>query len=110
MFCTRCGLEIDAQACFCSQCGAATANAPKRPAGGYEGARRLARPMNNKVIAGVCAGFARYFDVDVVLVRVLWLSSAVFFGWGFIAYLIGWIVMPKDWPPVTAAPAAAQEA
>jgi len=56
----------------------------------------LTRDLQNKRIAGVCAGFARYLDVDPVLVRVIWLALAFGAGIGFIGYLIAWIVMPKD--------------
>jgi len=51
----------------------------------------------NKKIAGVCAGMARYLDMDVTLIRVLWLAIAVITGVGFIAYLAAWIVMPSDY-------------
>jgi phage shock protein PspC (stress-responsive transcriptional regulator) len=51
----------------------------------------------NKKIAGVCAGFARYLGVDVVLVRVLWLAIALATGVGFLAYLAAWLVMPSDY-------------
>ena len=57
--------------------------------------------MYDKKIAGVCAGFARYFEVDVTLMRVLWLIVAFFTGIGFIAYIIAWILMPRDESPVT---------
>lgn len=51
----------------------------------------------NKKIAGVCAGFARYFDMDVVLMRVLWLGVALCSGGvGFLVYLGAWIVIPSD--------------
>jgi len=50
----------------------------------------------NKKIAGVCAGFARYLEVDVNLVRVLWLAIALCTGVGFLAYLAAWIIMPSD--------------
>jgi phage shock protein PspC (stress-responsive transcriptional regulator) len=50
----------------------------------------------NGKIAGVCAGFARYLDVDVTLVRVLWLATAVMTGVGFLAYLVAWMIMPSD--------------
>ena len=105
MFCTQCGVELPDKDNFCSKCGRATGNAPP-PAGGYWAARRLSRPMRDKSIAGVCAGFARYLNVDVTLVRILWLSFAIFLGWGFLAYLIAWIIMPKDWEP---APATARQ-
>jgi phage shock protein C len=53
----------------------------------------------NKKIAGVCAGFARYFNVDVVLVRVLFLVLAIYPGVGLIGYIVAWIVMPKEQRP-----------
>jgi phage shock protein PspC (stress-responsive transcriptional regulator) len=61
------------------------------------------RDTRNGKIAGVCAGFARYLDVDVVLVRVLWLALALAGGLGLIGYLAGWIIMPKEERPATAA-------
>jgi len=50
----------------------------------------------NKKIAGVCAGLARYLDVDVTMVRVLWLGIALGTGVGFLVYLAAWIVVPSD--------------
>ena len=97
MFCTRCGLELQNDAAYCSRCGLATgAPAAQRiwiP-------HRLSRPMHDKKIAGVCAGFARYLGVDVTLMRILWVVTAVFTGVGFIAYLVAWICMPRDYAPV----------
>ena len=96
MFCTQCGTALDAQDRFCRQCGHSTGvgAAPPRPE-----VHRLTRDMANKKIAGVCAGFARYFDVDVTLMRFIWLALAFCTGVGFIAYLVAWIIMPKQQPP-----------
>ncbi len=58
--------------------------------------RRLMLDKSNKKIAGVCAGFARYFDADIILIRVIWLTIALVTGIGFIAYLAAWIIMPSD--------------
>jgi phage shock protein C len=55
--------------------------------------------MYDKKIAGVCAGFARYLDMDVTLVRVLWLVIAFGTGVGFIAYIVAWICMPREYTP-----------
>lgn len=56
--------------------------------------------MPEKKIAGVCAGVARYFGVDVTMVRVLWLVVAICTVIpGFIAYLVAWIAMPKEYGP-----------
>lgn len=92
MYCTKCGIELREADRFCSQCGNRTAAyvAGTTP-------RVLMLDKRNKKIAGVCAGFARYFDLDVVLVRVLWLTAALCSGGlGFLAYLAAWIVIPAD--------------
>ncbi|MDP2946684.1 MAG: PspC domain-containing protein, partial [Nanoarchaeota archaeon] len=48
------------------------------------------------VFGGVCVGIADYFEVDPVLIRLLWvLFTVVSFGGGIIAYLIAWIIIPK---------------
>jgi phage shock protein C len=65
--------------------------------------KRLMRSRSNGKIAGVCAGLAAYFDVDVVLVRLAWLVFSIVPGaiiGGVIAYIAAWLVMPE-------APAAA---
>ncbi len=51
----------------------------------------------NKKLAGVCAGLANYFDIDVTLVRVLFLVAAfVGCSLGFWAYIVLWAVAPGD--------------
>src|SRR3954462_585842 len=59
--------------------------------------RLIRRPADGK-IAGVCAGLAEYFDVDVVLVRVAWVVLSIWPGaivLGVIAYLAAWVLMPR---------------
>jgi phage shock protein C len=100
MYCTRCGSELRETDRFCSQCGVNIAAPYSAP--GYPPSRPLARIMYDKKIAGVCSGFARYFDCDVTLMRVIWLILAFGTGVGFIGYIVAWIVMPKEYcPPVT---------
>jgi phage shock protein C len=113
MFCTNCGQEISNTARFCSQCGQGT-GVDAGPTLGYQAPRRLHRLMYDKSVAGVCAGIAKYLDVDVTLIRVLVVAVTFFTGVipGVIAYLIAMAIMPKDYgnhrvaPPVTATPAA----
>lgn len=59
--------------------------------------RRLTRSRNRGTIAGVCAGMADYFGVDVVLVRLLWVlgSIALAFIGGVIMYVAAWLIMPE---------------
>jgi len=100
MYCTRCGSELRDIDRFCSQCGASVASA-EPSSGSYSAPRPLTRILYNKKIAGVCAGFARYFDCDVTLMRVIWLILAFGTGIGFVGYIVAWIVMPKEYyPPV----------
>jgi len=75
--------------------------------------KKLTRSRTDKKIAGVCAGFGEYLDLDVTLVRLLWIMIAFFGGWGVIAYIVAWIIMPEEpAPQATAAvsPAAAPQA
>ena len=59
--------------------------------------RRLYRDTENGKIFGVCSGFADYFDVDVTLIRVIWLILILFAGTGLIAYfIIAIVVEPKS--------------
>jgi phage shock protein PspC (stress-responsive transcriptional regulator) len=53
--------------------------------------RRLERP-DDRVIAGVCHGLGNYFDIDPVVVRIVFVILTVAGGAGVLAYLILWIV------------------
>ena len=97
MFCTRCGVQLGETDRYCPQCGQTTPLAGSNP----PEQTRLTRDIKNKKIAGVCAGFARYMNVDVVMVRVIWLALAFCTGVGFIAYVVAWIIMPKELEPST---------
>ncbi len=68
---------------------------------------QLTRSETDKKIAGVAGGMAAYFGVDPTLVRVVWVI-ALLMGWGFLAYLILWIVLPKG-PGSTPAMRLAEE-
>lgn len=91
MFCTNCGNEQREDDRYCPRCGVRL-----QGSGQPESGRPLLLDKRNKKIAGVCAGFARYFEVDLILVRVLWLIVALTTGFGFVAYLAAWIIMPSD--------------
>jgi phage shock protein PspC (stress-responsive transcriptional regulator) len=58
--------------------------------------RRLTRDTRNAVLGGVAAGFAKYFDVDPVLARIVFIALTALSGAGLVAYVVGWIVMPRD--------------
>ena len=68
-------------------------------------AKRLYRSATNKIIGGVCGGLGEYFDVDPVLVRVITVLLFLATGFGILAYIIAWIIIPKrgfDVEPVPA--------
>ena len=58
--------------------------------------KRLYKSKNNKMIDGVCAGIAKYFDVDPTLVRLAAIILACTVGSGILAYIICAIVIPRD--------------
>jgi phage shock protein C len=89
MYCNYCGKLIQDDANVCAYCGTRV--------GGVLARKRLIRPRSGRKIAGVCAGFAEYFDLDLTLVRVVWLISAFLgIGLSFVAYLVAWIVVPEE--------------
>jgi phage shock protein PspC (stress-responsive transcriptional regulator) len=62
---------------------------------GSEG-KRLLRLRNGRMVAGVCAGLAAYFKVDVNLVRLGFGVFTVFYGHGILVYLIAWAILPEE--------------
>lgn len=57
--------------------------------------KKLYRDENRKVIAGVCAGLADYFSIDVTIVRLIFVLTLIYHGGGTLAYIVLWIVMPR---------------
>ena len=58
--------------------------------------RRLYRSRDERIIWGICGGMGKYFNIDPVLVRVIWVLSIIFGGWGILAYLILRFVIPLE--------------
>lgn len=50
---------------------------------------------NNKMISGVCAGIAEYFDIDPTVVRVIFVVLFAAYGSGILFYIILYFIMPK---------------
>jgi phage shock protein C len=97
MYCNYCGKVIPDDAELCAYCGKRVAGTVAR--------KRLVRPRTGRKIAGVCQGFSEYFDLDVALVRIVWVLCSVFGLAGVIAYVAAWIVVPEE-PLRLAAPGA----
>ena len=95
MYCTSCGTRLDDSARFCTVCGKPVGAAEPPPPSAPR--RRLRRIMAHKKIAGVCAGFAEYFDTDITLMRVIWVALLLLPPQiGFFAYIVCMFVLPKE--------------
>ncbi|HEY5396502.1 MAG TPA: PspC domain-containing protein [Trebonia sp.] len=60
------------------------------------GGKRLLRPREGRMLAGVCVGLADYFGVDVNLVRLGFGIFTVFWGLGALIYVLAWVVLPEE--------------
>jgi phage shock protein C len=81
-----------------------------RPAGQTErrGTRRLTRTRTDRMIAGVCGGFAAYSGIDVNIVRLVMVLLALLGGTGVVLYLVAWVIVPAE-DAASAAPEAGPE-
>ena len=100
MYCNYCGKVIQEDAAVCAYCGKRVAVVIAR--------KRLVRPRQGRKIAGVCAGLAEYFDLDVTLVRIIWVLLLILPPSALLPYLLAWIVMPEE-PQIVQVPSAMQQ-
>jgi len=75
--------------------GAKTTASDAGPQYGHIRPERFYRDENNKLIGGVCAGLANYFNIDKLVVRILFILFTLGFGFSFIIYLILWVAIPS---------------
>ncbi len=62
--------------------------------------KRLFRSRMNKMLGGVCGGLGDYFNLDPVLIRVIFVAGTFVTGIGLLAYILLWIIVPFE-PVVT---------
>jgi len=73
-----------------------TADMGSSTLGDQPAARLLRRSTDDKMLAGVAGGIARYLDVDVTLVRVIIAALALVNGIGLALYIAAWLLIPQD--------------
>jgi phage shock protein C len=76
----------------------ATPTGPTPPVAhpGPGGPRRLVRPRDDRMVAGVCSGVADYLGVDVTIVRLVTVLGTIFgVGTFLLAYLVAWLLLPE---------------
>lgn len=57
--------------------------------------KRLTRSKTNKVVAGVCGGLGEYFNIDPVILRILFVAMVLWGGSGVLLYIVMWLVIPE---------------
>ena len=75
---------------------ATTADAGSATVTDQSGASQLRRSADDKMLAGVAGGIARYFNADVTLVRVIIAALALLNGVGVALYIAAWLLIPED--------------
>ena len=58
--------------------------------------KKLYRSREDRWVAGVCGGLARYLDVDPIVIRLIALILVLCAGGGLLVYIIAWIVIPEE--------------
>ncbi|MGY4687993.1 phage-shock protein [Petrotoga mexicana DSM 14811] len=58
--------------------------------------RKLYRSRENKILAGVCGGLGEYFEIDPVIIRLLWIVLSLVWGFGVILYIIAIFIIPPQ--------------
>ena len=114
MHCTHCGKETLPGTRFCPACGtpvavssapdgtawqAAPGSVPPSPHT-YAAVRirpELLRPRSGRMVAGVCAAFARTYGWNLTLIRILLVVlTPLHLGIGFLGYIVAWIIIPEE--------------
>ena len=62
---------------------------------GPSGYRRMYRDPDNRIVGGVCSGMSAYWQIDPIILRILFVIAFLGFGTGLIIYIILWIVLPE---------------
>ena len=58
--------------------------------------KKLYRSRKDRMLGGVCAGFAEYMGTDPTIVRLSWVVLSLIYGFGLLAYIVAWLIMPLE--------------
>ena len=58
--------------------------------------KRLYKSRDDQKIDGVCAGIAKFFEVDPTLIRLAWILFCALGGSGILAYIVCALVIPRE--------------
>ena len=58
--------------------------------------KRLYRSASSRMLCGVCAGIAEYFNLDPTLIRLAWALFCILGGSGVLAYILAAIIIPPE--------------
>ena len=58
--------------------------------------KRLFRSKKDRILAGVCGGIGNYFRVDPVIIRLIWAIFVFAGGFGILAYILAWLIIPLE--------------
>ncbi len=91
MFCTSCGAAFEETDVYCRECG-------QLVQGDVHPRKRCLRSQENRLIGGVCAGFAGYYGVNLPMLRVIWVAVAMIppLFPGLALYAVNWMLMPRS--------------
>ena len=56
--------------------------------------RKVKRDSYNGILGGVCEGLGEYFNIDPVIIRLIFLTTSMMLGGGILTYVIAWIIIP----------------
>ncbi|HUU78879.1 MAG TPA: PspC domain-containing protein [candidate division Zixibacteria bacterium] len=113
LYCPNCGTANEEFAQYCASCGEdltvthtkkgkAETSTPQPESSTVKEEKKLLRSRTNKMITGLSAGLARYFDMDVDLVRLLWIIAfAITGGTVILVYFIMALAIPLEPEVVT---------